>query len=278
MSRAITLSLREPLSQPLDVDGVTPDRCADLGEKDIASLPVWLGKQAACVGDMFHVRGERSSSMRVEGVSPLVHGLGAQMMRGELFIEGDAGHRVAAHMTGGAVELRGSAGDDAGMAMSGGTVIVAKDVGHRLAGPLPGASKGMTGGEIIVFGSAGDDAVARVRRGLVVVAGNAGRHTARSMIAGTLVVFGRTGSDAGRGSKRGSILAVGGIDVPSTYQYANTYRPAYVRLVLTYLRRRYGMTIDERVLGGLYRRYCGDAGVPGKGEILEWVGSSGNGS
>ena len=56
-----------------------------------------------------------------------------------------------------------------------------------------------------------------------------------------------------------------------TYWYACTFRPPHVRLTMTYLRRRYGVAIDERVVGGRYRRYCGDAGNPGKGEILEWV-------
>jgi hypothetical protein len=42
-----------------------------------------------------------------------------------------------------------------------------------------------------------------------------------------------------------------------------------VRLLLTYLRRQYGVAVDDRALDGHYRRYCGDAGDPGKGEILE---------
>jgi formylmethanofuran dehydrogenase subunit C len=129
----------------------------------------------------------------------------------------------------------------------------------------------MTGGEIIVHGSVRDDAAALARRGLVVVGGDVGNFAARAMIAGTLVVFGRTAAAAGRGSKRGSIVAVGGIDVPATYRYACTFQPPHVRLMMTYLRRRYQLAIDERVLDGRYRRYCGDAGHPGKGEILQWI-------
>jgi hypothetical protein len=36
------------------------------------------------------------------------------------------------------------------------------------------------------------------------------------------------------------------------------------------VRRRYGVDIVEEVIIGRYRRYCGDAGDPGRGEILEW--------
>jgi len=75
----------------------------------------------------------------------------------------------------------------------------------------------------------------------------------------------------GRGSKRGSIVALGGIDVPETYWLACTYQPPYVRLLLTYLRRQFAWKIDDRLLDGRYRRHCGDAGNPGRGEILEWV-------
>jgi formylmethanofuran dehydrogenase subunit C len=214
----VTLSLRAPLSEPLDVEGVTADRVAGLSEREIAGLPVRLGAR--------DVRGGRSVRMRVEGALAQVNGLGAGMAGGELVIDGDAGCRVAA---------------------------------------------GMTGGEIIVMGSAGAEVAARARRGLVVVAGDAGADAARAMIAGTLVVFGRTGARSGCGSRRGSIVALGGIDVPVAYWCACTYEPPHVRLMLTYLRRRYGLRVDERMVSGRYRRYCGDAGNPGRGEILEWT-------
>jgi formylmethanofuran dehydrogenase subunit C len=111
----------------------------------------------------------------------------------------------------------------------------------------------------------------RTRRGLVVVAGDVGTDAARATVAGTLVAFGRVGERPGRGSKRGSIVALGGIEVPETYWLACTYQAPYLRLLLTYLRRTHGLAVDERMLDGSYRRHCGDAGNPGRGEILEWV-------
>ena len=155
--------------------------------------------------------------------------------------------------------------------MRGGSLHVTGNAGDRLAAAAPDAAKGMSGGEVVVEGSAGSDAGARARRGLIVVCGDVGMHAARAIIAGSLIVLGRVGSDPGRRSKRGSLVAVGGVPVPSTYRYACTYRPPHVRLTMTYLRRRYGLAIDERIAGGRYRRYCGDAGDPGKGEILEWL-------
>lgn len=271
MSDAVTLTLRAPLEAPLEVDTIAPDRFAELSERDIAMLLLWRGARSIPLGEVFDVRGARSSRLRVMGDLALAHGLGSGMSGGELTVEGDAGSRLAAEMSGGMADVFGSVGDDAGIAMSGGALRVRGDAGDRLGGPLPGASKGMLGGEIVVAGCAGVEAASRVRRGLVVVAGDVGDRAARAMIAGTLVVLGRTASHAGRGSKRGSIVAIGDIAVPVTYRYACTYRPPHVLLLLTYLRRRHGLAIDERIVSGSYRRHCGDAGDPCRGEILQWV-------
>src|SRR5688500_18621646 len=230
MSDVVTLSLRTGVNDAVDLDGVTADRCAALSAREIASLPVWIGRRQAVLGELFDVRGERSDRVRVEGSLRRVSGLAAGMAGGELLVDGKAGDRA------------GSA--------------------------APGAAKGMTGGEIVIGGSAGDEVAARARRGLVVVGGDAGPHAARAILAGTLIVVGRTGAHAGRGSKRGSIVALGGIDVPATYEYACTYQPPHLRLTFTYLYRRYGLSVPDRVLDGRFRRYCGDAGEIGKGEIL----------
>jgi formylmethanofuran dehydrogenase subunit C len=272
VSEIATLTLRAELDAPIDVDGVTPDRLAALSEREIAALPVVAGTRTAALGDFFDVRGGRSPQVRFEGTLTNVNGIAAAMNGGEILIEGDAGNRVGAGMTAGSLDVRGSVGDDAGAAMAGGVLTVSGDAGDRLGAAAPGAATGMTGGEIIVHGSAGAEAGARARRGLIVVAGDAGAFAARAMIAGTLIVLGRTGSEPGRSSKRGTIIAVGGITVPATYWFACTFRPPHVRLAMTYLRRHYRVGVDERVAGGLYRRHCGEAGDPGRGEILEWVG------
>jgi formylmethanofuran dehydrogenase subunit C len=271
VSDAVTLTLRTAPDAPLDVSEIVPDRFAALSTAQIAALPVWIGAREATVGDFFAVDGGNAPRVRVVGSHARLDGLGGGMAGGELIVEGDAGRELAAGMTGGAVEVRGSVGDGAGAAMAGGTLRVAGDAGDRLGAATAGASKGMTGGEIVVGGSAGRETAARARRGLVVVCGDVGERGARSMIAGSLIVLGRAGAGAGEGSKRGSVVAVGGVEVPATYAYACTYRPPHLRLTFTYLRRRYGIAVDERAVTGLYRRYCGDAGDVGKGEILQWL-------
>ena len=265
----IRLVLRDTLDQVIEIDGLTPDRLANLSTAEIAALPVLAGARRDAIGDFFTVSGERSDRLHIEGDLHNIDGLGAGMAGGELMIHGAAGRRVGAGMTGGRIDVRGDVGDDAGLGMHGGTLRVTGNAGDRLGAAPPGAAKGMTGGEIVVTGSAGREAAARARRGLVVVGGDAGADAARAIIAGTLVVFGRTGANPGRGSKRGSIVALGGIDVPASYQYACAYQPTYVRLLLTYLHRRYGTGLDTHTLEGTYNRYCGDNSGLGRGEILE---------
>jgi formylmethanofuran dehydrogenase subunit C len=271
MPDAVRLTLRSPIDRPIELEGLTPDRTATLSQSEIAALPVVLGARRAALGDFFTVAGGRSDRLHIEGDLRTVDGLGAGTRSGELVLHGPVGHRVAARMTGGWVDIRGDAGDDAGIGMCGGALRVTGDAGDRLGAAAPGAAKGMTGGEIVVNGSTGREAGMRMRRGLIAVGGDAGSDAARAIIAGTLVVFGRTGADPGRGSKRGSIVALGHIDVPSTYEYACTYEPTYVRMLLTYLHRRYGVASDDSALDGPYARYCGDAGNPGKGEILVYT-------
>ena len=116
----------------------------------------------------------------------------------------------------------------------------------------------MTGGELVVHGSAGASAGALMRRGLLAVGGAVGDHAGAGMIAGTVVAFGDVGAAAGLWSKRGSIVALGGVTIPSTYRYACTYQPIHLRLMLTRLRARYGLPVEEqhlvRLLSPLQRR------------------------
>jgi formylmethanofuran dehydrogenase subunit C len=271
VSDVITLTLRTLPARRLEVEGLTADRLSALSALDIARLPVWSGRRQGRLGDVFDVRGERSARVRVEGPLDQVDGLGAGMTGGELSIAGGAGGDVGLGMSGGIIDVEGDVGDGAGAGMSGGLLRVSGRAGARLGGALPGWSRGMTGGEIIVRGPAGDDAAARCRRGLVVT-GGAGADAGMAMIAGTLLVLGPTGPHPGRGNRRGTILALGGILPPETYRYACTFRPPHVRVLLLHLRRRHGVAFSDEALDGRYRRFCGDLGEPGRGEILQWLG------
>jgi len=251
VSERVTLTLRSPLEESIDLESVVPDRFAASSEIEIARLPVWVGRSQRAIGDYFDVRGDRSAVVRMVGDVTRAYGIGVGMKAGT-------------------IEVLGSVGNDTGVGMAGGTIHVRGDAGHRIGAGLPGASRGMTGGEIVVDGSVGDDAGTRMRRGLLFVGGNTANAPARDIIAGTVLVMGRVGGEPALGSKRGTLVAGGEIDVPVTYRHACQYRPPHVRLALTYLMRRFGTSIDARFVTGTYDRYCGDAGTVCRGEILKW--------
>lgn len=274
MTEIITLALRNSIPGTIGAESVAPDRLATLSNREIAALPVWVGKKSVPLGEVFDVQGERSADVRVVGALGQVEGLGDGMAGGTLVIDGPAGRGVGVQMTGGTIDARGDVGANAALAMSGGTLRVAGNAGDRLGGPRHGGSRGMTGGEILVRGNAGADAGLRVRRGLLVIGGDAGPGAARAMIAGTLVVFGQAASGAGAWSKRGTVIALGGITIPATYRLACTYRPPIIRILFRYLRQTYQLPVDDRYVAGLYTRYAGDLADLGKGEILQWTSTS----
>lgn len=269
MSERVVLTPRAPLERAIEMDALAPHRLAELGEREIAGLQVWDGREPRELGELFAVNGERSASVRVEGDLSRVDGLGAGMAGGELVIGGSVGRYVGTRMTGGTIRVMGNAGDGAGLEMGGGTIEIAGDAGDAVGASALGASKGMLGGEIIVRGSAGAGVGARMRRGTI-ACGRVGARAGEAMIAGNILVLGDWGADPGRWNKRGSLVALGAVPLPPSYRYDCTYRPPHLALLLTYLRTRYGLAIDDAPVRGRWRRYSGDLGELGKGEILQW--------
>ena len=222
--------------------------------KQIAALPVWQGATQARVGDVFDVRGERAACIEIEGDLDQACFVGARHDR-----------RAARTST-------AASATTPGRRCRGGVLRVDGHAGDRLGGAAPGAAKRHDRRRDRGVRSAGESAGALMRRGLVAVAGGVGAYAGRGMIAGTLLALGPVGELPGAGNKRGSIVAAGGVAVPASYRFACSYEPPHVRLLLTSLRRRFGFPCDPGLLAGRFDRYCGDAGEPGKGEILVWTG------
>ena len=270
MSDAVTLRVRSPVERRLEADAITPDRFASASTSEIARLPLWDGPRQIALGDVFDVRGERSSTVRVAGDVSRLDAIGAGMTLGELAIEGSAGRYLGTRMSGGVLRISGNVADGAGLEMIGGLLDITGDAGDRVGGARLAASKGMLGGEIIVRGRAGADVGASMRRGTIVITGDAGARAGTRMIAGNVIVLGSAGDEPGRFNKRGTIVVVGHVDVPSSYRLVCTYRPPHLAVTLAYLQRRRGVRVEPRWSDGPYRRYCGDMAELGRGEILAW--------
>jgi len=253
VSDGIVARLRAPLRGRVDFGEVLAGSWSGLSAADLVQRRVLLdSEQPVPLGELFAVSGTPSGLIRFEGDLRRADRMGAGLSEGSVIVESGVGHEAGLGMSGGVLDVRGDAGD-------------------RTGGAEPDARKGMTGGELLVRGSAGAEPGERMRRGLLVVTGDVAGRAGPAMIAGTVLVFGKTGRSPGIGSKRGSVVALGKVEVPATYRYACTYRPDHVRLTLLRLRARYDLKPKKRHIDGLYRRYSGDLGDLGRGEILEWT-------
>lgn len=270
----ITLSLKTPLTVPLEAEAITPDAFAGLPVPEIERLPLHHGNAEARLADFFSVAGAADEAIRLEGDCSRVKYIGKGMTRGRIEIKGDAGMHLGAEMRGGEILVRGNGGDWVGAEMRGGMIRVTGDAGHLVGAAYRGSEKGMRGGAILVGGRAGNEAGCAMRRGLIAVGAGAGDFTGVMMLAGTIVVFGPLGIRTGAGMKRGSIVAVGdgggGPALLPTFRFDCAYRPVWLRVYLRQL-RAWGIAVPEPYLGGLYRRHSGDFVELGKGEILVWT-------
>jgi len=163
----------------------------------------------------------------------------------------------------------GDAGDWLGAEMSGGLIRVHGNAGGQVGAAYRGSLSGMTDGMIVVDGAAGLEVGMRMKRGTIVVGGPARDFAGLQMKGGTIVL--RSGAELRTGAwmNRGTIVSLTPLALLPTFAYAATFNPTFLRL---YSRRLAplgcSLPFDER--DGTYRRYTGDAAVPGRGEILVW--------
>jgi hypothetical protein len=68
---------------------------------------------------------------------------------------------------------------------------------------------------------------------------------------------------------RGTIISMKPVRLLPTFGQGCDYNPTFLRLYARHL-APLGFDLPYDVQAGGYRRYTGDAAVPGKGEVLVW--------
>ncbi len=261
------LTRRTPSPIPLEVDGVLPERVANLSARELANLPVLHGNRTEPLGEHFDVTVSTLADVHFAGDTGNVHGIGKGMTGGTIVVEHSVGRHAGAQMSGGTLTVGGQGGDWLGAELRGGRIEVGGGAGDGVGAAYRGSRKGMTGGVIRVSGSVGHEAGLLMRRGRIVVGWNAGQFAGASMIAGTIVVGGSFGRRAGAGMKRGTLLALGGVEeVSAGFRFSCEYEPAF--LTLLWKETGWQVPVPTRV-----RCFRGDVLAGGKGEL--WVGLGG---
>lgn len=265
----ITLTLKRELPVPLEVEALTPDRLANLPHDDVRALPVYLGKRTCRLDEFFEVEGAASDELVIHGQAQRVKSIGRGMTRGRITIHGDAGMHLGAGMEGGTIEVFGNASDWVGGEMSGGLIHVHGNAGGQVGAAYRGSLSGMRGGTILINGTAGMEIGMRMRRGTIVVGGPVKDFAGLQMKGGTLFLLAGAEIRTGAWMSRGTIVSLVPLRLLPTFSYACSYQPPFLQLYARHL-AALGIAIPHDGAAGAYRRYTGDASVPGKGELLVW--------
>jgi len=265
----ITLTLKEQPTVPLEAETLSPDVLAPLGLDAIGALPVLLGKRRLRVDDFFEVEGAAGDELEIRGDAARVKWIGRGMTRGRITILGNAGMHLGAYMKGGSIEVSGNASDWLGGEMSGGLIRVRGNAGGQVGAAYRGSVSGMTGGTILIEGSAGLEVGMRMKRGIIATGGQVRDFAGLEMKGGTIVLRGGAELRTGAWMSRGTIVSLAPLRLLPTFSYSSTYNPTFLLVYARHL-LTLGFTIPGDEREGSYRRYTGDASIPGKGEILVW--------
>ncbi len=264
----LTLTLKSPPVQRLNLSQITPEKLKGMGEREIASLPVGVARAPVHLGDLFRLRMGDLDDIRISGATERLDHIGWGMSAGAIIVEGAAGAYAGCYMSGGKLTIKGNSGPWTGAGQSGGQIEVTGDAGDSTGGAVPGAAAGMRGGVLIIRGRTGARTGDRMRRGLLIVEGKAGRYLGGRMIAGTIIAMQGAGDYPGYLMNRGTIILNG-----ATGEFAPGFADCgRQELNLLRLMAKQLSPVSQRIaqlLGAPIRRYAGDMAALGKGEILK---------
>jgi formylmethanofuran dehydrogenase subunit C len=265
----ITLTLKEQPTVPLEAENLSPDVVMSLAQDELRALPVFLGKRQVRLDQFFEVEGAGGDELEIRGNVRQVKWIGRGMTRGRISIQGNVGMHLGAYMKGGSIEVSGDASDWVGGEMANGLIHIHGNAGGQVGAAYRGSLVGMKGGAILIEGSAGMEVGMRMRRGIIAIRGRVKDFAGLQMKGGSLFLLGGAEIRTGAWMVRGTILSLAPISLLPTFAYACAYNPTFLGLYSSRLRMM-GFSIPHEAGAGVYRRYTGDAAVPGKGEILLW--------
>ena len=265
----LTLTLKSPPPVPLDAEAISPDVIAGLSPGEVRGLPVHLGKRRCRLDDLFDVDGDGGEEIELRGDLGKVKWVGRGMTRGRLTVVGPVGMHLGAYMAGGEIEVRGDASDWVGAEMTGGLIRVRGNAGGQVGAAYRGGQTGMSGGTILIDGSAGNEVGMRMKRGLIALGGPAKDFAGLQMKGGTIVLAKGAELRTGAWMVRGTIVSLAPVRLLPTFAHCCAYNPSFLRMYARHL-GPLGVSLPSDAAAGSYRRYAGDAAVPGKGELLVW--------
>lgn len=190
--KEITLTLKQPLTDPVDFSQVRLDQWVPNSEDELRRIDLPTQSADLPLGEFWSVTiksltDSQKPRLVLQGDHGLVNGLGHQHQCGDIKVEGDIGSNCGSCMTDGSIEIDGNAAEG-------------------LGAPIGSRGVGMNGGVLRVKGNSGDRAGHRMRRGEIWIEGNAGDGLASWQVAGSIRVGGTTGKNIAFGMRRGTLI------------------------------------------------------------------------
>jgi formylmethanofuran dehydrogenase subunit C len=266
----LTLRLRARPRFRIDVSMLTLDQLAGQTAAAIARFELPLGRRMTPLGELFDVSGEPGDTLVFEGDCGRLDRMGAGLAAGVIRVEGDAGAYVGLAMRGGEIVVSGSVDAYAACGLAGGMLRIGGSAGDFLGAALPGEHRGMRGGIVIVRGNVADRAGDHMRRGLMLIEGNCGDYCGARMGGGTIAIAGRCGQRPGYAMRRGTLLFRGDPPAPGpTFNDCGAQPLGFLSLLARAWRdsSRFAALAASDVQA---RRWLGDLGFGGQGELLHW--------
>ena len=222
------LRLKENPSVLIDARSITPDSFAGKRMDEILSLRLLEGGRQITLQDLFDVEGPNEApkdpgeiTIIIERSTGKISFVGYRMSKGNITINGNAGHFIGYKMKGGSIVIHGNVRNYLGAKMKDGTIEVFGNAGHwvgaKLLGEKPG--KGMKGGTIMIHGNAGSEIGSGMKGGTIIIDGGARNSIGNHMVGGTIIIKGNAGLYPGLRMSGGRIVINGLVEalLPSFY-------------------------------------------------------------
>ena len=85
----LTLRLKAPATERINLDGITPAKLAALSSHEIARLNVGVDKGGLALGDAFEISGTSSETLTIEGGSSNLDFVGGGLDSGTIRVVGN---------------------------------------------------------------------------------------------------------------------------------------------------------------------------------------------
>jgi formylmethanofuran dehydrogenase subunit C len=263
----LTLRLKAPATERINLAGITPAKLAALSMQEIASLNVGIEKGGLMLGDAFDISGSAGDSLTIEGAGAALDFVGGGLDSGIVRVIGNVGTYAGRKMSGGKLEIRGNAGNYLASEATGGLIHVSGNAGDNLAGVIAGDRFGMQGGIAVIEGNIGARAGEKMRRGTVIVRGKTGDGSGTRMIGGTIWAEGGIGPAPGLMMRRGTLIGPSAEQLLPTFVDCGEHDLVILRVLARYLKTTLG-DLAPKPTPLFVRKLAGDIAAIGRGEIL----------